>query len=627
MYKYFLSLFLFLFPFFVSAEEVFIWSDIDESCFEKSLEIKVNAPNDFLLELVREDDLFFISQNKMLASNIYSEGKEVFLDYKILSITGLANSVQEDLDLLNDNNLLTKLFFDNYDPGKKIIDIELNKLVMANSFDFNFEYTKNYRVEYYISERGQSYTRVANPERFDFKFLRIEFINPSKDNTISQTLSVSEINFIQKTKALYVIDNDNLTEVYIYAGFKCKDTVTMQKVLQTSKSLVAKDGFDININTEKYSLDLVANPKYDYDFDGDYIPNNVDNCPFASNQAQTDTDKDLVGDTCDFDNDSKNFFDKDTDGDGVGDSLDNCISVFNPKQEDGNADQKGNLCSDDDRDGIIGHKDNCIKIANRDQADINVNGVGDACEFDKDVDGIFDSVDNCISTYNPEQKDADKDYIGDECDNCEIYNPRQIDENNNDLGDACEKREENIINNDKDGDRVIDRQDNCQDVPNANQKDGDKDGVGDVCDNCLNIKNAEQVDIDKNKIGDMCEDIDGDGLLAYLDNCPEHANPEQSDKDNDGVGDVCEDDDRDGIVAQDDNCPFDRNEDQLDIDNDGMGDVCDDNGDNRFIESNKGLFIGFIILVTAMFGVLIVLMIKKIKMAESASNYDADQDS
>jgi hypothetical protein len=623
MYKY-LLLFLLLMPFSTQAVGSYSWTDLNESCFEKSLKINISAPNDFLVELVKENDLFFISENKILASDIYSEGKTVFLDYRILNITGLANSKQEDLDLLNDNNQSTKLFFDNYNFDKKIIDLELNKSITANSFDFNFIYSRAYKAEYYISERGQNYTRVANPENFDFKFLRIELSNPDRDKVINQTLTVAEINFTQKAKVFYLVDNYQVEDVYVYAGFRCENKDLLNDVIEMAGQLVADGGFSTDINTKKYYLDLAGNPKYDHDFDGDYIPNNLDNCPFASNQAQTDTDRDLVGDACDFDNESKNFFDRDSDGDGVADSLDNCVDIFNPKQEDGNADRKGNLCSDDDRDGVIGHKDNCIKIANADQADININGVGDACEFDKDVDGIFDSVDNCISIYNPNQKDSDEDYIGDECDNCEIYNPRQIDENNNKIGDICEKKEENIVNNDKDGDRIIDSRDNCEFIANADQIDGDRDGVGDVCDNCLGIKNPKQEDSDKNAIGDMCEDIDADGLLAYLDNCPNHANPKQEDRDNDGVGDVCEDDDHDGVLAQDDNCPFVSNRDQFDTDGDEIGDKCDDQ-DNRFIESNKELFIGFIVLLTAIFGALIILMLRRIKANQEASNYDVEE--
>lgn len=40
------------------------------------------------------------------------------------------------------------------------------------------------------------------------------------------------------------------------------------------------------------------NPAYNADWDGDFIPNHWDNCPFVSNPSQADTDDDGVGDAC-----------------------------------------------------------------------------------------------------------------------------------------------------------------------------------------------------------------------------------------------------------------------------------------------------------------------------------------
>lgn len=77
------------------------------------------------------------------------------------------------------------------------------------------------------------------------------------------------------------------------------------------------------------------------------------------------------------------------------------------------------------------------------------------------------------------------------------------------------------------------------------------------------------------------DDDDNDGILDVDDNCPNVANADQLDTDGDGIGDVCDtDDDNDGIDDSNDNCPLIANADQADTDNDSIGDVCDNDSDN-----------------------------------------------
>jgi len=68
---------------------------------------------------------------------------------------------------------------------------------------------------------------------------------------------------------------------------------------------------------------------------------------------------------------------------------------------------------------------------------------------------------------------------------------------------------------DADTDGVTDLNDNCPDVPNANQIDADGDGHGDACDNCPFHYNPDQSDVDGDLVGDVC------------DNCPIDFNPGQ----------------------------------------------------------------------------------------------------
>jgi hypothetical protein len=69
--------------------------------------------------------------------------------------------------------------------------------------------------------------------------------------------------------------------------------------------------------------------------------------------------------------------------------------------------------------------------------------------------------------------------------------------------------------------------------------------------------------------------------------------------------------DWDGVPDWLDNCPLVYNPDQSDVDKDGIWDACDDK-DDRFIESNKNFFMGFLIVVALVFVTMIFMMTKKL---------------
>jgi hypothetical protein len=91
----------------------------------------------------------------------------------------------------------------------------------------------------------------------------------------------------------------------------------------------------------------------------------------------------------------------------------------------------------------------------------------------------------------------------------------------------------------------------------------------------------------------------------WRDNCPDISNPDQKDSNNDGIGDACSDTDGDSIFDAVDNCPNVYNRDQSNIDADGEGDVCDQK-DDRFLESNKYIFMWLIASFAVLFiGIII----------------------
>jgi imidazolonepropionase-like amidohydrolase len=100
---------------------------------------------------------------------------------------------------------------------------------------------------------------------------------------------------------------------------------------------------------------------------------------------------------------------------------------------------------------------------------------------DADGDGVPDDDDLCPSVFNPVrpldqaiQADDDQDGIGDSCDLCPLQ-----DGQNCTLPDLY----------DRDGDDIIDFDDNCPDLVNPAQTDTDEDWIGDDCDVCPMIPN------------------------------------------------------------------------------------------------------------------------------------------
>ncbi|MFN8592655.1 MAG: malectin domain-containing carbohydrate-binding protein [Thermomicrobiales bacterium] len=79
------------------------------------------------------------------------------------------------------------------------------------------------------------------------------------------------------------------------------------------------------------------------DADGDYIPDAMDNCPYAQNPDQADADGDGIGDACRVYQDS--------DGDGTPDKSDNCPNIATSDFSDRDGDGVGDSC-DKSPDGV-----------------------------------------------------------------------------------------------------------------------------------------------------------------------------------------------------------------------------------------------------------------------------------
>ena len=273
------------------------------------------------------------------------------------------------------------------------------------------------------------------------------------------------------------------------------------------------------------------------DEDGDGIGNEIDNCPFVPNAAQTNYDGDAKGDVCDEDDDNDSVLDDDDDC-----QLGNLSWVSSPLTDhdmDGCADLTEDI--DDDNDMVVDDVDRCptgdLEWASTSATDYDMDGCRDAGEdLDDDDDRICDGqTTNNVWACSVSTTQVDE---------CPMSAPTFSSIAANDADqDGCEDATEDL---DDDNDGIQDAVDDCPESSGSSSLglllgclDTDQDGYADSVD-VFPTESTQWADSDADGFGDETDGVDGDS-------CPNV--PGLSFEDRNG----CDDSDKDGWSNPDSN--------------------------------------------------------------------------
>jgi cysteine-rich repeat protein len=251
---------------------------------------------------------------------------------------------------------------DNPDTNGGItVDYKYSNFTLGNSVDDISIYWNGNLIDYVEYDSGVNYPAAKG---ISLNLSKTEF--NSNDNDYSEYWCLSTTDMANSDKGTPGQEN-----------IECppKPPVCGNKKVETGEEC------DDGNNVEADGCEPDCTVSKDTDSDGIYDP--VDNCPDVSNEDQTDTDEDGIGDECDAPD------------------CGNTVIETGEECDDGN-DIKGDGCEpgcmesvDTDSDGVYDSVDNCPDAANEGQEDIDADGKGDACDPAECGNGVQEGTEAC----------------------------------------------------------------------------------------------------------------------------------------------------------------------------------------------------------------------------------------
>ncbi len=123
-------------------------SPVDSSCFTESATISVSSEQSAKWISVKESaDIFFVQNEVLVPYKALASAKPKYMEYTVSSHSSGEVTMLKDL---SDGNPATAFSFNNLSDNAKSITLDFGKSLMADSFDYSFDFQHRGSVRFLI---------------------------------------------------------------------------------------------------------------------------------------------------------------------------------------------------------------------------------------------------------------------------------------------------------------------------------------------------------------------------------------------------------------------------------------------------------------------------------------------